>query len=110
MKKKTTIAPYNYYVVQYWMISVLKLRGLKLHVYAIIYGFSQNNEGEYNGSMNYLAKFTGSSRMAVWTALNELEKAGLLEKENLNSTTGDSNIYKVKITEELARRINSNAQ
>ena len=108
MKKKTTIAPYNYYVVQYWMISVLKLRGLKLHVYAIIYGFSQNNEGEYNGSIGYLSKFTGADYKNVWVALNKLEEAGLIVKEDRHSTTGDSNIYKAIITEELACRINSN--
>ena len=105
MKKKTTIAPYNFFVTQYWMISVLKLKGLKLRIYSIIYGFSQGGEGEYNGSIGYLSKFTGACYKSVWTALNELEKEDLIEKESVNRITGASNVYRVKITEDLARRI-----
>lgn len=105
MKKKTTIAPYNFFVTQYWMISVLKLKGLKLRIYSIIYGFSQGGEGEYNGSIGYLSKFTGSDYKSVWRVLNALEQDGLIEKESLNRTTGSCNVYRAKMTEELARRI-----
>ena len=33
----------NYLVIQGWMITELKLKGNELLIYAIIYGFSQNN-------------------------------------------------------------------
>ena len=34
----------NYLVIQGWMIAELKLKGNELLIYAIIYGFSQNNQ------------------------------------------------------------------
>ena len=34
----------NYYVVQSFMVKELKLKGNELVVYAIIYGFSQNDD------------------------------------------------------------------
>ena len=41
MKKDIT---FNYYSVQGWMVKDLNLKGNELAVFAIIYGFSQDNE------------------------------------------------------------------
>lgn len=70
----------NYYVVQGWMIKNLKLKGLQLNIYAIIYGFSQLDGQRFTGSLNYLADWNGCSRQAVINALKKLTENGLIEK------------------------------
>lgn len=63
----------NYYQIQGWMINRLGLKGIALSVYAIIYGFSQDGESEYTGSLQYLCDFTGgTSKPTVIKALKEL--------------------------------------
>ena len=49
MKKDIT---FNYYSVQGWMVKDLNLKGNELAVFAIIYGFSQDNETWFTGSLN----------------------------------------------------------
>ena len=63
----------NYYQIQGWMINRLGLKGVALSVYAIIYGFSQDGENEYTGSVQYLCDFLGGvSKPTVITALKNL--------------------------------------
>ena len=63
----------NYYQIQGWMINRLGLKGIKLSVYAIIYGFSQDGENEYTGSLQYLCDFCGGvSKPTVINALKSL--------------------------------------
>ena len=42
-----------YIVIQDWMISDLQLKGNELLTYALIYGFSQDGESEFKGSLKY---------------------------------------------------------
>lgn len=81
----------NYINIQGWMVTELNLKGNKLFLYAIIYGFSQGIEGQcYSGSVSYLADWTNSTRQGVMKALKELEDAGLIkglrEKEGSTKT------------------------
>lgn len=69
-----------YYVVQYWMIKA-GLKGLKLQLFAIINGFSQNSQGYFYGSLDYLALFTGYEKTRINRALNELVADGFLIKK-----------------------------
>ena len=62
----------NYYVVHGWMRNVLNLSGIDLDIYAIIYGFSQDGETEFTGSIQYLCDFTGSSKPTVINSLKRL--------------------------------------
>lgn len=72
----------NYYIVHGWMIRELHLKGIDLSVYAIIYGFSQDGETVFSGSIQYLCDFCGGcSRPTVINALKRLTEAGLLNKE-----------------------------
>ena len=67
----------NYYQIQGWMINALGLKGISLSVFAIIYGFSQDGENEYTGSLQYLCDFTGgTSKPTIIKALK-----GLMEKQ-----------------------------
>ena len=71
----------NFYVTHGWMITKLKLSGRALQVYAIIYGFTQDQETEFNGSLNYIADWLGtSSRHTVLRAIDDLIEKGLIEK------------------------------
>lgn len=71
----------NFYVTHGWMITKLKLSGRALQVYAIIYGFTQDQETEFNGSLNYIAGWLGTSnRHTVLRAIDNLIEKGLIEK------------------------------
>ena len=70
----------NYYVVQSFMVKELKLKGLELNLYAIIYGFSQADNQRFTGSLQYLCDWTCSSKQAVINALKKLVDKQLLVK------------------------------
>jgi hypothetical protein len=42
----------SFITIQGWMVTDLELTGKDLMVYAIIYGFSQNESGKFTGSQN----------------------------------------------------------
>jgi predicted transcriptional regulator len=70
----------NYIVILDWMVSELGLRGNELLVYALIYGFSQDGESEFTGSMQYVAERVGITRMAVSTIYKKLLSRELIVK------------------------------
>ena len=47
----------NYITIQGWMVTQLKLKGIELVAFAVIYGFSQVDGQVYNGNYNYIAKY-----------------------------------------------------
>lgn len=67
-------------MVQGWMIKDLQLKGNELHLYAIIYGFTQTENQTFRGSLNYFAEFTNSTRQTVLKCLQSLEDKGLIGK------------------------------
>lgn len=75
------IARETYFSVQYWMVSELNLKTVERDVYAIIYGFSQDGESDYHGSLAYLAQLTGYSRNSICTALKNLVNRELIIKD-----------------------------
>ena len=79
----------TYLTIQWWMVDGLSLKGNELLIYAIIYGFCQDGEGEYNGSLSYLSEWTHSTKMGVMKALKRL-----LEKEYIIKT--EKNINGIK--------------
>ena len=88
----------NYYQIQGWMINRLGLKGIPLSVYAIIYGFSQDGENEYTGSVQYLCDFCGRvSKPTIINALKELvEKKLLFRREEIINGV-QFNRYKVNL-------------
>jgi hypothetical protein len=70
----------NFYVVQSFMVKDLKLKGLEKEVYAIIYGFSQADQ-KFDGSLQYLADWTLSTKQGVVKVLKALLDKGLINKE-----------------------------
>ena len=70
----------NYVVIQGWMITRLGLKGNELMIYAVIYGFSQNGETEFVGSMKYLADWTNSTVESVRKCIKSLIDKGYIVK------------------------------
>lgn len=72
----------NYLVIQDWMIEELKLKGMDLIIYAIIFGFSQDERSGFVGSQKYLAFWCNSSIRGVQKSLNKLTQNGLIYKSD----------------------------
>lgn len=87
----------NYYQISGWMLNDLKLKGVALSVYAIIYGFTQDGESEFSGSRQYLADFTGTTRPTIDKALKELVDKGYIFKETVTVNNVNFNKYRVKL-------------
>lgn len=69
-----------YFSVQAWMVTKLNLKGCERDVYAIIYGYSQDGDSDYHGSLGYMAELTGYSKNSVCTALKTLTEKELIIK------------------------------
>ena len=80
MTKESRVKDNNYYVIQAFMVKDLKLKGLELNCYAIIYGFSQAENQVFNGSLQYLADWTLSTKQGVLKALKSLIDKGYITK------------------------------
>lgn len=70
----------NYVIIQGWMITRLGLKGNELLIYAVIYGFTQNGEIEFVGSMKYLADWTNSTVESVRKCIESLIDKGYIIK------------------------------
>lgn len=80
-----------------WMVTQLKLKGNELLIYAIIYSFSQNNNGDgiFNASTAYLCEWTSLSKRSVIDGLFSLTERNLIIKVEDNSLKRKPNIYKI---------------
>ena len=85
----------NFYVINGWMVNELGLTGRELQVYAIIYGFTQDEETEFAGSISYIAEWLGtSSRHTVLRSVTGLLEKGLISKRQLDTNGVTTNFYK----------------
>ena len=66
----------NYVVIQGWMCNELQLKGNELLIFALIYGFSQDEVSKFHGTRQYIANTFNISRPTVDKALQ-----GLLDKQ-----------------------------
>ena len=85
----------NYVVILDWMCQDLKLSGNELLIYALIYGFCQDNSSYFFGSRNYIAKTFNISKPTVDKALKSLVEKNLIIKEEM--ITNNVLLYKYKI-------------
>lgn len=77
----STIKNENFIAIQGWMVNELKLKGNALMIYAIIYGFSQIEGHTFNGSLQYLADWTNSTKQGVIKAIKKLIDDELIAKK-----------------------------
>lgn len=80
--KESKVKDENYINIQGWMVTKLGLKGNELLIYAIIYGFSQTEDQTFNGSLQYLADWTNSTKQGVTKNLKALVEKGYIEKED----------------------------
>lgn len=89
----------NFITVQGWMLTDLKLKGNELIIYACIYGFSQAENQVFNGSLQYLADWTNSTKRSVMNCLKSLEEKGfIVKKENYINGVKFCEYYATKFT------------
>lgn len=85
----------NHIVIYGFMINELHLKGNELILYAIIYGFTQDDKQWYYGSLSYLMSAIGcNSKTTVVNALQNLISKGLIIKESYESINGKASKYK----------------
>lgn len=87
----------NYYQISGWMINRLELKGVELQVFAIIYGFSQDGESWFGGSLNYLCDWTSASRPTIIKALKELVGKDYIIKETSEINNVTFNRYQANL-------------
>ena len=73
----------NYVQIAGWMINRLNLSGNELYCYAIIYGFSQDGDSFFMGSLKYLEQWMNVSQPTVLKALKGLTEKGLIKKHDI---------------------------
>lgn len=73
----------SYITIQGWMINEMGLKSTELLVFAIIYGYSKDNQGKFDGSLNYLCSSTNSSKNTIINCLNLLLEKEYILKETL---------------------------
>lgn len=74
----------HYITIMEFMVRDLELSGNELIAYALIYGFSQDGESYFKGSLSYVAKWLNCSKATACTILNKLSDDGFLEKKEKN--------------------------
>jgi len=85
----------DYVVIQGWMINELNLSGNDLLTYALIYGFSKDEQSEYTGSLNYLCEWLKCTRKTAIKSLQYLVDNKLIKKTQVNVNNVIFNKYSV---------------
>lgn len=70
----------GYITIQGWMRNELGLSGNELLAYALIYGFNQDGESTFRGSLGYVAEWLGCSKPTAISTLKKLVEKGLIER------------------------------
>ena len=70
----------SYITIQDWMVSDLHLKGNELLAYALIYGFSQDEQSCFYGSYQYVMEWLSVDKTTAMRVLRSLENKGLLRK------------------------------
>lgn len=71
----------TFFIVHSWMVNKLNLKTTERDVFAILYGFGQDGESDFHGSLSYIATLTGYSRNSICTALKNLTDKKLINKK-----------------------------
>lgn len=78
-----------------WMATKLKLKGNELLIYAVIYSFSRNDNGNgvFNASTAYLCEWTNLTKRNVLNCLSSLVNKNLIVKLEDNLSKRKPNVY-----------------
>lgn len=72
----------NFITIQGWMVNELGLSGNDLICYALVYGFSQDEESEFAGSLSYVAGCLNITKQNARKVLLRLVEKGLITKRD----------------------------
>lgn len=72
----------NYITIQGWMVKDLGLSGNELICYALIFGFTQDEESEFKGSLSYISEWLGTSKQNARLIIKRLVDKGYLIKRD----------------------------
>ena len=89
----------GYIVIQDWMID-LPLSLAETTIYAIIYGFSQDGESNFSGSLAYIARKSKVSKATARRALQVLVDGGYIQKDEVKRNGVVFNVYQVNDLQE----------
>ena len=98
----------NYFLTSGWMINRLNLKGVALQVFSIIYGFSQDGETCFTGSLQYLCDFTNASKPTIIMALKDLVDKGYLVKYENEMNGVKFNRYRANLL--VVKNLNGGSQ
>lgn len=77
-----TVKRERYICIQEFMVRDLGLKGNELIVYALLYGFSQDGEQYFSGSLNYIANWINASKSTAQSIVKSLLGKGFLVKKD----------------------------
>lgn len=85
MKNENLLIDEKYYIViEGWMRTKLNLKNNELLVFAIIHGFTKNaDKHEFNGSLQYLANWCGSTKYCIIKCLKSLVNKNYIIKSEI---------------------------
>ena len=72
----------RYICIQEFMVRDLGLKGNELIVYALLYGFTQDGEQYFSGSLNYIANWINASKSTAQSVIKSLLGKGCLVKRD----------------------------
>lgn len=72
-----------------WMRTELNLKGNELLAYALFWGFSQDGDGSYHGSLSDLPRWIGCDRRTAMRTIANLESKGLIRKSHWNDSANN---------------------
>lgn len=75
------IKPQNYLAIQGWMLNLGCKSIQEVAAYALVYGFSQDNNSKFSGSISYIQEWLMCSRPTAISTMKSLEDMGLIKKE-----------------------------
>lgn len=87
----------NFLTIQGWMSNRLKLKGNDLLLFALIYGFSQDGESYFTGSVSYMCNWLNCSKPTVNKSLFNLIELGVIIKKSETIQGVTFNSYKVSL-------------
>lgn len=90
----------RYIVVVGWMMTTLGLNGNDLLVYALIYGYSQDGQGAYFGSLAHTAEALNISRRTASDVLNRLVERGVITRKHVELNGLMRCMYKAVVPDE----------
>lgn len=84
----------NFITLLGWMRSEFDLKGYKLQIFGLIYGFCQDkDDSRFTGSINYIITWVGCSRSTVINLLKELSDEELIVKYTMTKNNVVFNEY-----------------